>query len=98
MIEGEPDSAGQLFTEGESVEATAFAALAELESAFDQAEFAELRTTGAQLPIPQRRQTARRDGGQHPGPRLRGPERVSTLASTGADAKNHGELGEDQQR
>jgi hypothetical protein len=49
MIEAEPDSAGQLFTEGESVEATAFAALAELEPAFDEAEFAELRTTGAQL-------------------------------------------------
>lgn len=49
MIEAERDSAGQLFTEGESVEATAFAALAELEPAFDQAEFAELRTTGAQL-------------------------------------------------
>ena len=49
MIEAEPDSAGQLFTEGESVEATAFAALADLESAFDQAKFAELRTTGAQL-------------------------------------------------
>jgi len=49
MIEAEPDSAGQLFTEGESVKATACAALAGLEPAFDDAEFAELRTTGAQL-------------------------------------------------
>jgi hypothetical protein len=48
MIEAEPDSAGRLFTEGESVEATAIAALAELEPAFDEAEFAKLRATGAQ--------------------------------------------------
>jgi 2-oxo-4-hydroxy-4-carboxy--5-ureidoimidazoline (OHCU) decarboxylase len=48
MIEAEPDSAGQLFTEGESVEATAIAALAGLEPAFDEAEFAKLRATGAQ--------------------------------------------------
>jgi hypothetical protein len=96
MIEAEPDSAGQLFTEGESVEATAFAALAELEPAFDESE--------SPNPAPQEHSSdtaasskARRDGGEHPGPGLIGPERVSTFASTGTDAKDHGELGEDQQ-
>jgi tetratricopeptide (TPR) repeat protein len=47
-IEAEPKSAGQLFTESESIKATASAALGELEPAFDEVEFAELRATGAQ--------------------------------------------------
>ncbi len=50
MVEAEPDSAGQLFTERQPINATASAALGKLEPEVDQAEFAELRSRGSQRP------------------------------------------------
>lgn len=48
MVEAEPDSVGQFFTQSESINAAATNAMDELESTFDDAELAELVTSGAQ--------------------------------------------------
>lgn len=48
MVEAEPDSVGQFFTQSESINAAAANAMAELESSFDEAEFSELVKSGAQ--------------------------------------------------
>jgi predicted ATPase/class 3 adenylate cyclase len=48
MVEAEPDSVGQFFTQSESIKAAATNAMGELESTFDEAEVAELVTSGAQ--------------------------------------------------
>lgn len=48
MIEAEPDSVGQFFTQSESINVAAATALGELEPTFDDAEFAQLTASGAQ--------------------------------------------------
>lgn len=48
MVEAEPESQGQFFTQSESINKAATHALAELEPTLDDAEFADLVTRGAQ--------------------------------------------------
>lgn len=47
MVEAEPDSVGQFFTQSETINAAAATALGELAPTFDDEEFAELVTSGA---------------------------------------------------